>query len=212
MSALPVPTGELALGGFSADKFDGWQVEDFLGAHGENLLSFRRARAIAGILLYGARRALPDGAYGEHLAAVASLYEVSPRTISTWRRDAEVAAGLPPADERSAKGRERATSRVPRGHLRPVDDEPLTPEVLPGGVPDQLSLWAQEATAKTAGELAADLGVAGLVALRARLDEALELLRPRADPGCQHPKDALVVRGWGTICETAKGGCGARVR
>lgn len=81
---------------------EGWASDDFLDAHGRLVASFAKVRHVAGVLLWGARQVLKDGEYGEHVQAVAELYEVEPDTLYRWRRSAEQSDGLPPADARSA--------------------------------------------------------------------------------------------------------------
>lgn len=128
------------------DELDDWDAERFIEAHGALHASFARVRHFAGVLLWGARRALDDGVYGDHVRAVAALYDVEPDTLYRWRNAAEKADGLPPADERSA-GRRAALQPTPSLEESDVHPTPALPtpervtptEVITPGPPEPSS-------------------------------------------------------------------------
>lgn len=55
------------------------------------------------------------------------------------------------------------------------------------------------------------LGTGGLSVIGLRMDREIRRRATSAN-GCAHPKEKLENKGWATICDPEKGGCGVKIR
>lgn len=206
-------------------------------ASGERLLD--SARLSVGLVLWKLRQEVGDGRYGLLVVEMAERLGYTVRTLQGWRSDAQAHFALPAPDARSAGQQKAADARIPAHptHTPQGITERITPsEVIPpvperrrekradsigGDLPaprhEQLALPLEEASlaieSAPLDELVA-LTPARLDAMAARIAEAQRAQRRLAGQpsGCAHPKSAHKTLPYATICDKAKGGCGAKIR
>jgi hypothetical protein len=240
LSDLGLPEGLSDLEGWSEAELVAWATTAGRRiAQGESLLE--QMRLCVGLVLWKLRQEAGDGRYGLLVAEMAEQLGYSVRTLQGWRSDAQAHYALPAPDARSA-GQQRAANARGSAHPAPAPHgiaEKITPsEVIPPEPErrrekradsigsdhpaprhEQLALPLEEASlairmAPLDELVALDPGELDAMALRiAEAQRAQRRLSGKvAAAACSHPKAMHKTLAYATICDQAKGGCGAKVR